>query len=111
MLILLLPSRGALVLNEHSPLYAELKPAMDGMYSPSLGRADAMTLLYNSADLPQRLRAIAHNAQVRRAQQHAPCHPFPALEGRVVFCFLEQQRQDCSQAEKHAEPLQIRSAV
>ena len=72
------------MLNEHSPLYAELKPVMDGMYSPSLGRADAMTLLYNSADLPQRLRAIAHNAQVRRAQQQALC--------RRLSCFGEQTR-------------------
>ena len=70
------------MLNEHSPLYAELKPVMDGMYSPSLGRADAMTLLYNSADLPQRLRAIAHNAQVRRTPA-ASAMPTPLLLCRV----------------------------
>ena len=85
----MLLGRGALVLNEHSPLYAELKPAMDGMYSPSLGRADAMTLLYNSADLPQRLRAIAHNAQVRRAQQQAPCRRLSCSGEQTLLFFLK----------------------
>ena len=97
------------MLNEHSPLYAELKPAMDGMYSPSLGRADAMTLLYNSADLPQRLRAIAHNAQVRRAQQQAPCRRLCCSGEQTLSFFFEQQRQDCSSRKARRTP--FRSAL
>ena len=99
------------MLNEHSPLYAELKPAMDGMYSPSLGRADAMTLLYNSADLPQRLRAIAHNAQVRRAQQQAPV-PTPFLLLRAdPFLFWSSRAKSALERRSTQNPFQIRSAV
>ena len=111
MLILLLPSRGALVLNEHSPLYAELKPVMDGMYSPSLGRADAMTLLYNSADLPQRLRAIAHNAQVRRAQQQAPCRRLSCSGEQTLSFFLSGRDKTALEQKSTQNPFQIRSAV
>ena len=99
------------MLNEHSPLYAELKPAMDGMYSPSLGRADAMTLLYNSADLPQRLRAIAHNAQVRRAQQQAPCRRLSCSAEQTLSFFLSSRDKTALERKSTQNPFQIRSAI